>query len=122
MTPNARRLDRPALYPDGSPFQTLHSAVYHLFPPLSVEDYDGVTSSVEYVVVSTTLTSVGSTTMAFPATPEGAVDSWTEIHGLHECDSHERLLMLMGYPYVIAAQQRAIEEGGPGSDSYMSFL
>lgn len=122
MTPNARRLDRPALYPDGSPFQTLHSAVYHLFPPLSVEMDDGSMTSVEYVVVSTTLTSVGSVTTSFAATPDGTVDNWQEVHNLEQCDSHERLLMLMGYPYTVEPMQRAIEEGGPGSDSYMSFL
>src|SRR5687767_3337850 len=65
MTPNARRLDRLARYPDGSPFQTLHSAVYHLSPPLSVEMEDGTMTSVEYVVVSTTMTAVGSVTTSF---------------------------------------------------------
>lgn len=119
-TPNARRLPIPARY-DGGGFRG-HAALYQLEPALTVQRYDNSIDVIEYVIVSTVETSVGVETMAFASDPHGTLLSWEEIDGRPGCAAHRPVLLDMGYPYVIEPGQRAIEEGGPGSDSYMSFL
>jgi hypothetical protein len=121
VTPTARRAEVPARYDDGSVFRTRHAAVYHLEPPLTVERENGVLDVLEHVIVSTTETLMGTETMAFACDDTGTLLSWEEIEGRGCCDEHAVVLLAMGYPYVIAPTQRAIEEGGPGSDSYTSF-
>lgn len=121
-TPNARRLQAAPTYDDGTVFRTRHAAVYQLDPPLTVHRHDDTIDVIEHVIVSTTETAVGVETMAFACDPQGVILSWEEIDGRPGCDEHRPVLLDMGYPYVIAPRQRAIEEGGPGSHSYMSFL
>jgi hypothetical protein len=120
-TPNARRLP---LTPtaDGQPLRVQHAAVYRLEPPLTTHRQDGSIDVVAHVVVSTAETALGVETYAFACDASGVLLSYEEIDGAPGIDNHRRVLLDMGYPYVIVPGQRAIEEGGPGSHSYMSFL